>query len=83
MQKAIQLDLLINGDNFNIDETILNCLKSYNLESVHSSTGYKPIELRDNYDEFIINKVIEKEKKIFERFEYFELEELENGKKIC
>ena len=81
LQKAIQLDLLINGDNFNIDETILNCLKSYNLESVHSSTGYKPIELRDNYDEFIINKVIEKEKKIFERFENFELEELENGKK--
>lgn len=66
-----------------MEETILNCLKCYNFESIHSSTAYKPIELRDNYDEFIINKVIEKERKKFERFGNFELEDLENGKNGC
>lgn len=50
------------------------------MESLHSITDYKPIELRDNYDEFIINKVIEKEKKKCARFPNFELEVLGNGK---
>ena len=84
MQKNIQIDLLIDEVNFNLEESINNTLNYYNYQFIHTTTGYKPIILRDTEDEVLINEVIENERKIFKRFEIennFETD-LDLGKKF-
>lgn len=84
LQKNIQIDLLIDEDNFNLEKTINNTLNYYNYQFIHNTTVYKPIILRDTEDEILINEVIENETKIFKRFEienHFETD-LDLGKKF-
>lgn len=82
LQKNIQLDLLIQNENFDLDETIYQTLKFYNYEFKHSSTGYTPYQLKDKEDLNIINEVLEREKKICERFEKDEDKTFVFGKKF-
>lgn len=46
-----------NKNNFDIDISIENVIETHN-NMIHTSTKYKPIELRDVKDENIINEVI-------------------------
>ena len=78
----VQIDLFIKQKTFNIEETIKHCFYCHNYKFIHSSTGIKPIEIKDLVDEFIINEIIKKEKKEFERFEKGNLDWFEYRKNI-
>ena len=67
LQKGIILAFKKN-ENIDLFDCIYDCLYNYNYNIEHTSTGYKPITLKDTEDLILINEVVHKINKTYEKF---------------
>ena len=79
LQKEIKIALATNK-NFNIKDIINDCLYYYNYEKEHTSTGFKPIDLKDTNDIVIITNAIKNINKNYEGFHKEDNKKLDDDK---
>ena len=63
VRKQVIIYYAQNPDNFNLKNVILNAVQNHN-NNIHTVTQYRPVELFNNTDEDVYNKVIDNIKKV-------------------
>ena len=74
IKKYLSDELVITGENFNFDISVENAIE-FNNKSVLTSTGYKPVDIKNTTDETIINEevlnIIKSMKRKINKFYYY------------